>query len=190
MYRFVKNTHLILGVASFFFLLMYSISAVQMSHDNWFSMKPAVTRASVSLPPGIPEEPHAIALALSEHGVRGAIGNATGTGTGFKFEVTRPGTLFDIEYVRATREARIQTRSGGLMIMLNRIHHLSGMSHGYGPTDAWGIFVAAVSVMLILIGATGIYLWFSIRKERLIGLLLLAINLGICVTLLILIRTA
>jgi hypothetical protein len=42
----------------------------------------------------------------------------------------------------------------------------------------------------ILLGATGIYLWFETYGERAIGVVLLAINLGVCVTLLVLIRTS
>jgi hypothetical protein len=50
--------------------------------------------------------------------------------------------------------------------------------------------IGLVSGGLILLGATGIYLWFMNHSERAIGAVLVAINLGICVTLLVLIRTA
>ena len=50
--------------------------------------------------------------------------------------------------------------------------------------------IGLVSGGLILLGVTGIWLWFMIHSERAIGAALLAINLGICVTLLVLIRTA
>ena len=74
--------------------------------------------------------------------------------------------------------------------MLNRIHHLAGQGHDFGLINAWGVCVGLVSAALILLGATGIYLWFKIHSERVIGVVLLAINLGICVTLLVLIRAA
>lgn len=50
--------------------------------------------------------------------------------------------------------------------------------------------IGLVSAGLILLGVTGIYLRFTIHGERAIGVVPLAINLGICVTLLVLIRTA
>ena len=50
--------------------------------------------------------------------------------------------------------------------------------------------IGRVSAGLILLGVTGIYLCFMIHCERTIGVALLAINLGVYVTLLVLIRTA
>jgi hypothetical protein len=43
---------------------------------------------------------------------------------------------------------------------------------------------------LILLGATGVYMWFRIHNERRIGSVLLALNLCVSVILLILLRTA
>ena len=46
-----SNIHLILASLSLPFLLMYCISAVQMSHGTWFSTKPTVREQRVSLAP-------------------------------------------------------------------------------------------------------------------------------------------
>ena len=49
---------------------------------------------------------------------------------------------------------------------------------------AWAAFVAVVSLGLLLLGASGIYMWFTRRPERRIGLALLAVNLIFAVTVL------
>ena len=54
----------------------------------------------------------------------------------------------------------------------------------------WAFFVALVSVALIVLSLTGIYLWFKIHTERVIGIILLALSLGYSLTLIVLIRTA
>ncbi len=52
MYRIIRNTHLLLASFSLPFLIMYGVSAVQMSHSTWFTMKPAVAEHELSLAPG------------------------------------------------------------------------------------------------------------------------------------------
>lgn len=190
MYRLLRNAHLFLGLAAFLFVLMYGLSAVQMAHDTWFSMKPAVTEMRVSVAGDTSDDPRAIVRALRDAGVRGELGDVDRTPAGHKLDVARPGTTYQIEYTRATREATIKVSTAGFMGMLNRIHHLRGLGHDFGLINAWGVCVGVVSAALILLGATGIYLWFKIHSERAIGVVLLVINLGVCVTLLVLIRTA
>lgn len=190
MYRLLRNTHLFLGIAAFLFLLMYGISAVQMAHNQWFSTKPVVTETRVSLPPETPDNARAIARELRNSGVRGELRQVNATAAGYQLEIERPGAHYQVEYTRASHEAKVRVRTAGFIFMLNRIHHIGGMWHDYGPINAWGVLVGLVSASLIVIGATGIYLWFKIHSERVIGMALLAVNVGVCVTLLVMIRTA
>jgi hypothetical protein len=120
---------------------------------------------------------------------RGELGDVVRITEGYKFAIARPGTNYQVEYTRATREAEIKVSTAGFMGMLNRIHHLAGLGHDFELINAWGVCVGLVSAVLILLGLTGIYLWFKIHSERVIGVALRAINLGVCVTLLVLIRT-
>ena len=190
MYRFLRNSHLFLGVAAFLFVLMYGLSAVQMAHNSWFSMKPTVMQEHRTLRPDTENDPRAIVRELRRNGVRGELRQALATAAGWKFEIACPGAAYEVEYSAATHQARILVRISGFMAILNRIHHIAGTWHDFGPINGWGVFVALVSVALILLGVTGIYLWFKIHSERVVGIALLAVNLGVCVTLLVLIRTA
>ena len=190
MYRPIRNTHLFLGLATFLFVLMYGLSAVQMAHNRWFSMKPEITEMGLPIPPSAGDDPRAIAFVLRSAGMRGELRNVVTTAAGYRLSIERPGEACEVTYVRAVREANVRIRRNGLMGILNRIHHIGGMWHDYWLINAWGALVGLVSVSLILLGATGIYLWFQTHEERAIGLLLLAINLGVCVTLLVMVRTA
>jgi len=190
MYRLLRNIHLVLGVMVVLFLLMYGISAVQMAHPKWFSLKPSSGEQRVTVSPGIPEDAGTIAADLRREGIRGEVRGIKKTERGLQFEIERPGVSYEVEYFKSERQARVRSQTRGFLATLNRIHHIAGMSHGYGPVDAWGTFVVVVSTLLIAIGATGIYLWFHVHGERTIGLVLLGLNLAICLTLLFLIRTA
>jgi len=52
------------------------------------------------------------------------------------------------------------------------------------------VFVAVVSVGLLLLGASGIYMWFTRRPERRIGIALLTVNLIFAIIVLTLLRAA
>jgi Trk-type K+ transport system membrane component len=75
------------------------------------------------------------------------------------------------------------------MGLLNRLHHLNGFEHSSATMNAWGWILAWTSIMLILLGGTGVYMWFRIYTERRIGSILLATNLCVSMTLLIPLRT-
>jgi hypothetical protein len=53
------------------------------------------------------------------------------------------------------------------------MHHTFGLDNRYGPHNFWGVLMFLTSIGLVLLGATGVYLWFKIHKERLTGSLLL-----------------
>ena len=76
------------------------------------------------------------------------------------------------------------------MVMLNRLHHAAGVAHDVTSLNVWGALVAMVSLALLLVGATGVWMWFLRRTERTVGLVLLAMNLAFAVTLIVLIRRA
>jgi hypothetical protein len=90
--------------------------------------------------------------------------------------------------VAATGDATVRENRAGFMGMLNRLHHVGGVKHGFWLTNLWGAFTGMVSLALFGIGLTGIYLWFKMHRERKIGAVLLAASLGYSVTLMVLLR--
>jgi hypothetical protein len=190
MYKWLRNTHLLLGLFAFMFLLMYGMSSVQMAHNRWFDLRPAVSETTVTLAAGT-DSPRAVARELMDrHGLRGDLNQVRQTATGATFRIARPGTVYEVQYTAANGEARVKTNTAGFMGMLNRIHHIGGLWHEYALINVWGALVGVVSASLVVIGITGVYLWFKIHTERVIGLVLLAVSLGYSVTLMVLIRTA
>lgn len=190
MYRYLRNTHLFLGLFSCLFLLMYGVSAVQMAHSRWFGLKPRTSEVSFSLAPG---ETNARAVArelMERHDLRGELGQVRSSPAGLNFRITRPGTIYEVDYAAATGRTAAKVNVASFMGMLNRIHHVHGVRHEYGLLNVWGYMVAVVSVMLLVIGATGVYLWFRIHKERTIGGVIFGAGLLFSLTLLVLVRTA
>ncbi len=189
-YRWIRNTHLLLGLLAVVFLLMYGVSAVQMSHNRWFPVKPAVSEQRLSLPQGIADARVVARELMDHHGARGELAQARTTPHGAAFRIARPGTVYEVEYTAATGETLMRTSVVSFIGMLNRIHHIGGLWHEYRLLNVWGFLVGVVSVALILSGLTGIYLWFRIYDERLVGSILVGASLAYSLTLILLLRLA
>jgi hypothetical protein len=189
MYKIVRNVHLFLASISLPFLIMYGLSAVQMSHSTWFQLKPAVEERQVSLAVG-QTDGRAIAREIMdrERTVKGEISSIQPNDAGVALRIVVPGTVHDVRYERASGVARIKTSVTGTMGMLNRLHHWAGFWHEPVSMKVWAVAVAVVSAALMLLGASGIYMWFTRRPERRIGIALLAINVVFAMTLLTLMR--
>jgi hypothetical protein len=191
MYAWLRNTHLLLGLFAVPLLVMYGWSSVQMAHQRWFTLKPATTESRVTLAGAPAENARAAARRLmDEHGLRGELAQVRTTDSGFSFRIARTGTFSDVSYSRQTGEAHIRTNAASFQQMLNRVHHASGLWHEYWLSNVWGGLVGLVSLGLFLLGATGIYLWFKVHTERVVGAVLLAISLGYSLTLMVLMRAA
>src|SRR6478672_2406224 len=123
MYKWLRNTHLLLGLFACLFLLMYGVSSVQMAHNTWFDLKPAVIESEAALAAGL-DNPRDIARQLMDKGqVAGELQQVRQTGLDTSFRIVRPGTVYDVAYSGQTGTAKIKTSVANFMGMLNRIHH-------------------------------------------------------------------
>ena len=189
MYRYLRNTHLFLGLFIFLFVMMYGVSSVQMAHNSWFNAKPLVNESSEKLAPML-DARQAARLLMEKYGWRGELGQVTTRRDDLIFRVVRPGMVYEVTYAPVSGETKIKTNVANWIGMLNRIHHIGGFWHEYSLINVWAAFIAIVSVSLIVIALSGIYLWFKIHTERLIGGVLLAAGLIYGLGLMILLRIA
>jgi hypothetical protein len=174
MYRLIRNTHLIVGLFAVFFILTYAVSAVQMAHA--FRLNPQVSEDDALLPPGMEPRPLAQRL-MDERGYQGDLGVPQTTPQGFRLSINRPGASYVISYDLTTGHAHIRREIRGLMGLLNRLHHQNGLHHADGVLNAWGWALAFVSCALLVIGCSGVYMWYRLHGERITGSILLAANL-------------
>ena len=129
-----------------------------------------------------------VAAELMAQGMRGELAQVSVTKEGANFRIVRPGTVYEVVWAGGT--AQVRTNQANFMGMLNRIHHIGGLWHEFTLVNVWAFFVGLVALALLILGATGIYLWFKLHQERVIGTVLLALGLGFGLSLIVLIRTA
>jgi hypothetical protein len=168
---------------------MYGVSAVQMSHNSWFQMKPTVQERDFHLPTA-QADARAVARDVMdrESSIKGEITNVQPNPKGISLRIVVPGTVHEVKYNPATGNAHVKTSIAGVMGMLNRLHHWAGFYHEPAPMKLWAAAVAIVSTALLLLGATGTYMWFTRRPERRIGLVLLTLNLGFALAIIVALR--
>jgi len=184
-YKFLRHTHLILGRLLFGVIMMYGVSAVQISHR--IRIVPVVTERDVTASPNL--EARALANELMEkNGVSGEMGNVTQAPGGYRFALNRAGGATQISYDRSTGKTHLRASDTGFWGVLNRLHHFHGLHNQTGVRNLWGWTVLLASLGLFALGGTGIYMWFKLYKERTIGMVLLSANLVVSVTLLIALR--
>ncbi|MEO8659744.1 MAG: PepSY domain-containing protein [Bryobacteraceae bacterium] len=187
-YPVLRTVHLLCGVFAVPALLMYGVSAVQMSHSAWFRMKPVVTESVSSAGIGMVDGRQVTEETMAKQGFRGEIESVKETPAGFAVRVVVPGTVREIAYERTSGLVRVRTSVSGVMGMLNRLHHAAGVRREYLPLRLWGALMAVVALAIIGLGVTGIWMWWLRKQERTWGLILLGANLAYGVTLLWLIR--
>lgn len=189
MYRSIRNLHLILGVFVSIPLIVYGVSAVQMAHPKWLPTSYSTARRSLELPPLVFNDARALSARLVEsYGVRGELEESEVTADQIHLTMFRPGAVNEVNYTRHTGLTTIETRVNGIIAMMNRLHHLAGVTHeGFG-FNVWGWLLGLVSIALIVIGISGIYLWFKLHSERVVGVILLTASLGFSLTLIVLLR--
>ncbi len=189
-YPTLRTVHLLCGAFALPALVMYGVSSVQMAHNAWFVMKPAVTESQAEAAPGFTDGRLLARRVMAAGGIRGDINAIEPTPAGFHIRVAVPGTVYEIRYDRASGAVRIRTSVAGLMGMLNRLHHAAGLWHDYGALNLWGILVGLVSLATFTLGATGIWMWWLRNQERKWGLVLIAANLAFSIGVLLSLRAA
>jgi hypothetical protein len=154
-YQKLRAVHLGTALFSLVFLLAYGIGAVEFAHRKWMARPEESTVETRRFAPGVTD---ARILAREWRGELAAIENSAGA---LKFRVTTSlGRTFEVNYSIATGETTVKTTTVSFVRMLAWMH----VSRGY-----WAYAAVLVSLGLLTLGATGIYLWFQNHKEQWIG---------------------
>lgn len=186
MYRLLRNIHLTLALLALPFLLIYAFSSVQMTHG--FRQKPQVVESRVTVSPDAGDARKLSRELMDRYALRGELQQIFTTPAATKLRIVRPGTAYEIEYTSATGETLIRTSTSGFLGLLSQLHRAAGFWHQYWLINLWNGLVAWTSAAIILLGITGVCMWFARGQDRVIGIILLTLNLCCSLTLLFLIR--
>jgi hypothetical protein len=191
MYKRLRDIHLVLGLFALPFALVYGLSAAQMAHPSVLHARTETRVWNAVLPAGqAAQTPEAAlhALELQEH-VGGELKKVSHAGDLLVLHVERPGTAYEVE-LRAGRYAKISEKRGNTLQLMNRLHHAAGVGGTRPASRLWGWLVVLVSLALLGLGVTGIWMWLSRKSERRAGLVFLVTSTAYALGLLLAIRFA
>jgi hypothetical protein len=187
-YSVLRTIHLLSGVLAAPMLVMYGLSAVQMAHSGWFSTKPSVDQFEATLSPSKGDGRAVAREFMQKAAVVGEIQDVRATPTGFSVRIVVPGTVHEIVYESASGRARVKRGVSGVWGTMNRLHHAAGLWHSYWPLQLWGALCAIISLATVVLGATGLWMWWLRRQERSLGIVLLAANIAFSVGIIVWLR--
>ncbi len=191
MFRLMRNIHLILGLVLFFISLLFAVSSLTFIYRPWLPKTQNDPEYTVQISAEHAANPRALALELMRnHGLKGDLRQIKENDEEIRFSIARPGTNADVTYAKAAGEARVKVREQGFWDMLLQLHTNHGFWHEFLPANAWALLSLLGSIGMLLLGGTGIYLWFALHEERVIGSILLGLSLTYALTTLMLSRMA
>src|SRR6185503_11568443 len=188
-YRLIRDLHLYLGLFSTPFVLVFAISVFFLVH-TWLpkiGSETSTARVVSALPLAVNLQTlsgrplmDALKPALEKAEVHGEVGFVRHLVKEEKLiiPVTIPGREMIVTINLASRDATIVTRETGLAEALVTLHKFPG-PHGPGIRmnwfymKAWRWMADATVYLILFVSVTGIYLWYMLRAERKVGLILL-----------------
>ena len=174
----MRNIHLWLGLVFVLMAIVFAVSSLVIIYRPWLNTKPRDTELRVQLSRQATATPRAAALALmANHAIKGELRQIQTKLDTVNLRIVRPGEVAEVQYFPATGEATIKVRRQGILETLVQLHTNHGLWHEYLPSNIWAAISLLTSIGLLLLGASGIWLWFAHHSERLIGGILLGSGL-------------
>lgn len=172
-----RTLHTYLSMLAVVLFLFFGATGFMLNHADWFGLDATTsTTHELTLP-----EPtlQGDKLALVEHlrataGVTGAVEpfDWPGEGEAFHIAFKSPRSHADVDIAMETRLATITTETRGVAGLMTRLH----TAREAGPT--WQLLLDATAVLLVLASLTGLILWQSLPKRRVLGLVALVVSIG------------
>ena len=187
-----RRIHFYLGLYLLFFIWLFSISGLVLNNGSWpfADFWPEREETASTLPIDPPSADGDLALARELMGQLRLDGEVNTTerspdGTEFTFQVVRPGITVNVEADLAASRAEVRETRVNAWGVMSALHHFTGVSmtdperqRDWWLTTLWSLAMDAVAVGLVVLVGTGIYMWWRVKRRRMLGVLVLASGLA------------
>ena len=148
-----------------------------LNHPGWFGLdRTRTTESTLTVPAGpiATQDKLAVVEFLRAHGASGAVDPFDWPGDGEPFHIgfKSPRGQCDADITLPGGETRLSVQTRGVAGLLTRLHTSKDAGR------AWRLIVDATAVLLVLTCATGLILWQSLPKRRVVGGVGLAISVA------------
>jgi hypothetical protein len=183
-----KKIHIYLGLFFLLFLWIFCISGLFLNHPGWFAGKPQ--RNSVDKPVEMLDAGDQITKARHLMDQLDLTGEALFQGVPkpgqFTFVAMRPDERTFVNVNLETKVAKVTHVEGNFGQMLGNLHTFSGVrpiwrekesKRDWLPTILWSISIDALSIGVILLVMSSLYMGYRLKEKR--RLVLASLGLGI-----------
>ncbi len=172
-----RITHLDLTLFGLVLILFFAATGFMLNHEDWFlPAEPRTRTAEGALPTAAlnPVDKFEVAEALRrEFRVAGAVNSFQADEDVVEVEFLRPGERAVAEVRRESGQAVVTFETRGWAGVATDLH--KGKSAG----RAWGLLIDGVCVLLLVIAATGLVLWSSLRSRGKWGAVIVLVGAGL-----------
>ena len=163
--KWARHTHVYLTMFGLLLLLFFAVTGFMLNHEDWFGVDRPFTQTiegtlPIDLVGAASTQPDKLVIAES---LRRDFA-ATGLVDAFEIEEERirvvfkaPSRLIEVTINREDGATTVNRESRGFANLIMDLHR--GKSSGFW----WSLLIDAVCVMLVVISATGLILWSSLR---------------------------
>ena len=186
-YPSVRAIHLYCGLFISPFVLIFSISVLVFNHPglmNRFNpVKPlADTRTKLDKIPYDTSDLGTAQGIIRKLNINGEIDFISKNDSSFSFPVTKPGLRTYIKVNTITDSVLITRQSEGALRSTTYLHSMPGAHNvkirgNSGFLKVWRVLADGVVYLLLFLTLTGIFLWYILKAERVIGIYSLALGL-------------
>lgn len=196
-YPLISTLHLYFGLFISPFVLIFSISVLVFNHPGLINrispVKPLPDiRTKLDKIPYDTSDLETAKGIISKLNIKGEIDFISKNDTSFFFPVNKPGLRTYIRVNTLTDSVLITRQSEGLLRSMTYLHSMPGPHNvsirgNSAFIKAWQILADGIVYILLFLTLTGIFLWYILKAERVIGIYSLALGLLFFIGVLILI---
>lgn len=188
-----RKLHNYLGLYFLLFLWLFAGSGLVLNHSKWSVAQfwKARRETTAERPIRVPTstgDAGAVADVMRQFAIVGEVNEVTRDSTGrFDFQVVRPGHVWRVEARLDSARARVTTIELNAWGVLDAMHKFTGVSmddpsrtRDWALTRLWSFAMDALSLGLIVLVASGVYLWYRFPEKRRVGFVALALGVASC----------
>ena len=177
--KWTRTLHIYVSMFALLALFFFAATGFMLNHPEWFDLvEPHKSEQEGTVPPELVAEP-LDKLTIAER-IRADF-RATGIADVFEIEETSlhivyhaPGQTSEFRIDRESGHVKAEIESFGLLGRLTELHR------GKYAGAAWGLLIDIVSVLLLFISLTGLFLWLSLRRRLAFGTMALLLGISLC----------
>lgn len=187
MRRWIRNTHIYLGLLCSAYLVVFGLSSLSMNHPGtWLDSEPSVREWTVPVPGPVPAATDRVAVAkhvqraieldgyLADYLIKV---DAQGA---LQIQVYFPGRRYDIAYDRAAGSARVTETHKGIWGVLRSLHGRAGFEALRAWSISWRLYTEVTVLALGFSVLSGAILWWPRVKSHGSGIFWVTAGGGFC----------